>query len=124
MEDQDSVRIALGFMAAVRDRRIKDMLALVDPEIICEPLVRPGRTVYQRHDGMVLFVTDMHTVFGCYQFEIDKITERDGAKVAVQARMLPESGHSPMPAMPIVILFTLRDGLITAVEGEPGTGTP
>jgi hypothetical protein len=124
MGDKDSVRIALEFMAAVRDQRIKDMLALVDPEVICEPLVRPGRSVYQRHDGMVLFVSDMHTVFGRYQFEIDKITERDGAKVAVQARILPESGHRPMPPMPIVILFSLRDNLITLVEGKPGTGTP
>jgi hypothetical protein len=124
MGDKDSVRMALNFMAAVRDQRIKDMLALVDPEIICEPLARPGRTMYKGHDGMVLFVSDMHTVFGRYQFEIDEITERDGAKVAVQARILPESGYRPMPPMPIVILFTLRDDLITLVEGKPGTGAP
>lgn len=38
MRDKGSVQIVLDFIAAVRDQRIKDVLALVDPEIICVPL--------------------------------------------------------------------------------------
>jgi SnoaL-like domain len=123
VHDKGSVQKVFDFIAAVRDQRIKDMLALVDPEIICVPLVRPGLSVYEGHDGMACFVSDMHAAFGRYQFEIDKITERDGAKLAVQTRILPESGRKPMPPTSILIIFTLCDGLITFVEGEPATGT-
>jgi hypothetical protein len=38
VRDKGSVQIVLDFIAAVRDQRIKDVLALVDPEIICVPL--------------------------------------------------------------------------------------
>ncbi len=118
MCDRDSVQTVLDFIAAVRDQRINDMLALVDPTVICEPLVRPGRSMYEGHDGMARFVSDMHTGFGRYQYEIGEITERDGAKLAVQARILPESTGTPMPPTSVLIVFTLRDGLITFVEGE------
>ena len=120
----DSVQKVLDFIAAVRDERIEDMLALVDPEIICVPLVRPGLSVYEGHDGMARFVSDMHAAFGRYQIEIDKISERDGARLAVQARILPESGHRPMTPTSILIVFTLCDGLITSMEGDPAPGPP
>lgn len=95
-----------------------DLLALADPEIICEPLVRPGRSLYEGHDGLVRFVGDMHAAFGRYQLEVGKITERDGTKLAVQARILPESGREPMAPTSIIIVFTFRDGLIAQVEGK------
>lgn len=118
MCDGGSFQKALDFIAAVRDQRIVDLLALTDPGIICEPLVRPGRSLYEGHDGLVRFVGDMHAAFGHYQFEVDKITERDGAQLAVQARLLPESGREPMAPTSIIIVFTFRDGLIALAEGE------
>jgi hypothetical protein len=117
MDDGGSVQKALGFIAAVRDQRIMDLLALADPGIICEPLVRPGRSLYEGHHGLVRFVGDMHAAYGPYQLEVDKITERDGTKLAVQARLLPESGREPMAPTSIIIVFTFRDGLIAHVEG-------
>ena len=123
MCDKGSVQKVLDFIAAVRDQRIKDMLALVDPEIICVPLVRPGLSVYEGHDGMARFVSDMHTAFGRYKFQIDKITEREGEKLAVQVRIQPESGRKPIAPTSILIVFTIHDGLITLAEGEPVTGS-
>jgi hypothetical protein len=67
---------------------------------------------------MVRFVGDMHAAFGQYHFEIDKVTERDEAKLAVQARMVPESERKPMAPTSIIIVFTFRDGLITFAESE------
>ena len=55
---QTAVQVVTDFFAAVRDQRIKDLLALVDPEIVCRPLVRPGRSLYEGHEGMVRFVSD------------------------------------------------------------------
>jgi SnoaL-like domain len=125
--DRAPVQVVLDFFAAVRDQRIKDVLALVDPEIVCMPLVRPGRTLYEGHDGMVRFVNDMHAAFGSYQFEMHKITEQEGPQVTAQARMLPESGRRPLPPLSVVVVFTLRDGLITLAEGnedKPDTNMP
>ena len=42
VRDKGSVQKVLDFIAAVRDERIEDLLALVDPEIIVVPIVRPG----------------------------------------------------------------------------------
>jgi SnoaL-like protein len=111
-------------MTAVRDQRIKDVLALVDPEITCIPLVRPGLSVYEGHDGMARFVSDMHLAFGRYQFEIGEITERGEAELAVQARIVPESERKPMPPTSVVIAFTLRNSLIIFMEGDPAASEP
>jgi hypothetical protein len=124
-EDEKALsQVVVDFFAAVRDQRITDMLALVDPEIICLPLVRPGRSVYEGYDGMIRFVSDMHSVFGRYQFEMDKITEQDGTTVTVQARLLPEPGRRPQAPLALIGVFTLHDGRITFVESEPATPTP
>jgi hypothetical protein len=118
---QANVQVVLGFFAAIRDQRTSDLLALVDPQIICMPVTRPGRTVYEGHAGMLRFIKDLHAVFGDYEYEIDKITELDEAKVAVQARMLLESGRPSMGPLSISVVFTLRNGLITLADSEPGT---
>jgi hypothetical protein len=46
---ETAVQVVVDFFTAVRDQRIKDLLALVDPEIVCKPLVRPGRSLYEGH---------------------------------------------------------------------------
>jgi hypothetical protein len=115
---RDPVQVVLDFFAAVRDQRIKDVLALVDPGITCMPLMRPGRAVYEGHEGMVCFVSDMHAAFGSYQVEMGKITERGGSGVTAQIRILPESGDRLRPPLSAVISFTLCDGLITLAEGN------
>ena len=69
------------------------MLALVDPDVACQPLVRPGLAVYYGHDGMIGLVHDMHAVHGSYQVEIAEITEEDGPQVTARAVIVPEPGH-------------------------------
>jgi hypothetical protein len=40
-------RAVVALYEAIRDSRIEDVLALVDPDVTCKPLVRPGLSAYQ-----------------------------------------------------------------------------
>jgi hypothetical protein len=115
-QDRTAVQVIAELYAAIRDRRIADVLALVDEKIICMPLVRPGLSMYQGHDGMARLVRDLHAVYGDYCVKIDEITEQ-GMTVTVQARIFPEPGLGP-PPLPVISVYTLRDGLVTTIESQ------
>src|SRR5579864_1367528 len=95
----EPVEVVLEFYAAVRDRRIEDMLGLVDPQVCCYPLIRPGQSLYYGRGEMVKLVADLHDRHGDYKVEIGKITGPDspaasarGTTVTVQATIFPEQG--------------------------------
>jgi hypothetical protein len=111
-------QLVLEFYAAVRDRRIGDIIARVDPQVICHPLVRPGLSVYRGHDGMIRLSEDMHALHGQYEFTADDVIE-DGDKVTVYARILPEAGLGQQE-MPVMSVYTLEGGLILSIESQPG----
>jgi len=111
-------QVVLDFYAAVRDQRIGDILALVDPQVVCHPLVRPGLSVYRGHDGMIRLSEDMHALHGQYDFEIDQVAE-DGDKITAFARILPEAGLGQQE-LPVMSVYVLQDGLIVSIESQPG----
>jgi len=111
------VQVVLELYDAICEGRIPDVLALVDPEVICEPLVRPGLTAYSGHDGIAQLVSDLHAVHGHYQVEIAEVTERAGPEVTVRARLVTEDGHGP----PVTSVYTFRAGRIVAIESFPAT---
>jgi hypothetical protein len=114
VSDKDPVQLVLEFYEALRDSRIEDMLALTDPTVVCQPLVRPGLTMYSGHDGMVRLDHDMHAAHGRYQLEFAKITEQDGKQMTVEAVILPKAGLGE--PLPVTTVHIVRDGLITWVE--------
>jgi SnoaL-like domain len=111
------VRTVLALYEAIRDSRIADVLALTDPDVACQPLVRPGLSVYYGHDGMAELVRDMHAAHGRYQVEIAEITENDGPQVTVQAVIVPEPGHGQ--PRPVSSVYAFRGSLITSIESSP-----
>jgi hypothetical protein len=109
------IQVVLEFYETLRESRINDMLGLVDAEIVCHPLVRPGLTLYSGYDGMIRLDSDLHALHGRYQIQIDKITEEEGPQVTVQATILPEPGRG-QPPLPVMSLYKIRDGLITSIK--------
>ena len=111
-------QVVLEFYAALRDRRIGDILALTDPQVACYPLVRPGLSGYYGHDAMIRLSEDMHAAHGNYDFVADHVTE-DGDKVTFYARIRPEPrlGQQDQPVMSV---FIVHDGLIVSIESQPG----
>ena len=122
-DGSDPVRVVLDLYAALRDRRIEDMLALVDPEVVCLPLVRPGQSVYYGHAAMAKLVEYMHTVHGEYRVQIGAVTEeraRAGrTKVTVEASIYPEPGPGRPVVMRVTSVYTVEHGRITWIESKP-----
>jgi hypothetical protein len=116
-----SAQVVTELYETLRDSRIEDMLALVDPQVICLPLVGSGRGVYEGHNGMVRLDHDMHTAHGNYTVNVDKITVRNGGStVMVQAVIMSDLGRG-QPPLPVRSVYTLHGGLITFIESLPAT---
>jgi len=111
------VQVVLDLYEAMRERRIEDMLALVHPDVTCQPVVRPGLTTYAGHDGIARLALDMHATHGHYQVTITSITEQPGPQVTVQAWIVPEPGRGQQ--LPVRSVYTLRESLITTIESFP-----
>jgi hypothetical protein len=109
----------LEFYAAVRDARVSDVLRLVDPDVVCRPLVLPGPSLYCGRDSMVSLVENMHAAYGDYMVEADVVVEAIGPVVSVQARLVPEPARALAP-LSITTVFRFRYGLIASIESEPG----
>jgi hypothetical protein len=112
------VQAVLALYEAIRDSRIADVLALVDPDVVCQPLVRPGLATYYGPDGMAALIRDMHAVHGLYQVEIAEITEQDGSQVTIGAVIVPEPGHGQ--PLRVTSVYAFRGGLIASIESSPG----
>ncbi len=117
------VRVVLALYAALRDSQINDALALVDPLVICRPLVRPGLSVYYRHDDIAALIDAMHAAHGRYQVRIDSVTEEAGPTITVQATIIPEPGRN-QPLQHVTTVYALRDDLITSIVSSPASSTP
>jgi ketosteroid isomerase-like protein len=121
---EEAARRTLELYTAIRDRRVPDMLALLHPEVVCTPLVRPGLSVYEGHEAMIKLVGDVHNQHGDYRVEIDEITQdadpQGVVTVTVQARILPEPGCGRPATVPVATVYTVRDGMIIAIESTPG----
>ena len=122
MSEIEPVQVVLEFYEALRESRINDMLGLVDPEVTCQPLVRPGLSLYSGYDGMIRLDSDLHALHGRYQMEINKVTEQEGSQVTVQATIVPEPGRGQLP-LPVTSIYVVRDGVITSIESLDDTGT-
>jgi hypothetical protein len=112
------VQAVVELYKAIRDGRVGDVLALTDPGVVCLPLVRPGLTWYEGHEGMARLVADMHAVHGRYQVEVVSITETAGPQVTATAWLVPERGQ-PFGVMTV---SGFRDGLISSIESFPAEG--
>jgi hypothetical protein len=116
-----AIQAVMALYAAIRDGRVRDAVALVDAEVLCSPLVRPGLSLYEGHEGIPVLVKDMHALHGDYQVDIRQIIKQDGSTITVEARIEPDRDRSPLP---VRTMFTLRDGRIASMSSEPGTVAP
>ena len=99
----EPVRQALQLIRAIRDSRVPDLLAVVHPDVTCEPLLRPGLTLYHGYEDMARFTDDMHAVHGRYQIEIGTITEYPGPEVVLHSTIVPEPARSTLNKIRAVI---------------------
>jgi hypothetical protein len=122
-EHSKSVRVVLAIYAALRDNRVDDMRAILDPEVVCYPLVRPGQPAYYGYEAMAKLAGYLHDQHGNYTVEIATITEQNApkgnVKVTVEATIVPERGLGLAP-VPVTSVYTVHDGVITWIVSKPG----
>jgi hypothetical protein len=99
------------------------VLALTDPRVVCLPVTRPGRSVYEGHAGMAVLVRDLRAVWGHYRVKAEEAggARPDGAGgELVRLRLLvAETDAGDMAVAPVLTEFTVRDGLVTRIESTP-----
>jgi hypothetical protein len=92
-------------------------LALVDPNVKCFPMVRPGLSMYSRHGGVINLIAEhARRVWGLSNR--DQQHRRRRREVTIQARILHEPGYGPL-SLSVTTVFTFQNGLITIIESEP-----
>lgn len=93
-----------------------DGMALVHPDVTWMPLSRPGRSLYVGHDGTRALLADSRSQLGEFQTVWDGIVDvgpdRVDAIGTVVRAATGERGRS------VVAHFTLRDGMVLAMETE------
>lgn len=101
---------------AHREDRIDDVLELIDPDVRWQPVARPGRSLYQGHDGVRVMLDDLRSAAGgAYRFEIEGIVEPGVDVIQMLARVVAsDSGGDPVE-LPLELTFTLRNGLVLDV---------
>ena len=116
-----AVEVVGELITAVSDGRIEDLLALTDPEVVCRPATRPGLTVYEGHDGMARLVGDLSLAYGRHRIEVDDITADTASQVTARTRVIQETDRGDVLVASITSVYTLREGMVTFIDGEPGT---
>lgn len=115
--------VARAVLAAIVEGRVGDVLALTDPEVVCMPVTRPGRSLYEGHAGMARLVADLRAVWGRYRVKAEDAggacPDEDGG-VRVRLRLLvAETDAGDMAVEPVLTEFTVRDGLVTRIVSTP-----
>jgi len=112
-------RVVRECYEAVRDGRVGDLLALVDPQVVFYPVFRPGLAAYHGHDDMACLVSDMHLAHGDYTVEFGDITVQHAALVTANVTVVAGPGRD-QPPVAVESVFAFRDGLISRMESHPG----
>jgi ketosteroid isomerase-like protein len=116
------VEVASAMLTALADGRVEDVVALVDPQVVWVPSIRPGRTLYEGRAGVAQFVADLHAAFGRFRVVVHDITQGgDGVnagetEVTALIGGFRQIGGGELTLPGLTILFTVRDGLITFME--------
>jgi ketosteroid isomerase-like protein len=101
---------------AHREDRIDDLLELVDRDVRWQPAARPGRSLYEGHDGVRVMFDDMKAAAGgAYRFELEAVDEPEDGVVRVLALVVASDSDGDPVELPLELVITLRDGLVLDV---------
>lgn len=108
--------IVRALWLAHREDRIDDALELIDPEVRWQPVARPGRSLYEGHDGVRVMFDDLRAAAGgAYRFEIESIVEPGIDVVRMLACVVASDTNGDTLELPLELTFTLRNGLVLDV---------
>lgn len=114
--DTSNEAVVRALWLAHREGRIDDLLQLVDPNVRWQPVARPGRSLYEGHDGVRVMVDDMKAAAGgAYRFELEAVDEVADDVVRVLALVVASDSDGDPVELPLELVITLRNGLVLDV---------
>jgi hypothetical protein len=114
----DPTKTVIDLISAIVDGRTEDALVLVDPSILWEPIARPGLSLYQGHTGIIRLINDLHIVYGKFRVEIIEVVMLRENQVMVRAQAIRETDEGDVFIPVSESLFTLRNGLVNAMQAK------
>jgi hypothetical protein len=116
---------ARALLAAVVEGQVAEVVALCDPQVVCRPVTRPGRSVYHEHDGMAQLVADVHAAWGRgFRVGVEdaglgtQVGEDGSERVTVRLRLVRQTEDGEAAEPPVLSEFTVRGGLVTEIESR------
>jgi ketosteroid isomerase-like protein len=108
--DDPPEALARRWSAAFNARDEAALLALAHPDIVLRPLRIVPRREYRGHDGVRAWLDDIRRFSDARaQVVFDRVERVGPGEVAAHGTMADET--------PVVVLFSVRDGRITAARG-------
>jgi hypothetical protein len=102
---------------AEREGRIADLLALMDPHVVCTPTTRPGRSIYIGQTGVVAMLDTMDRMLGRRRIVIDEILSQADATVLTRGRALSQDSPESR-GVAFEMVCEVRDGLIIVIHSR------
>jgi ketosteroid isomerase-like protein len=110
--------IVRALFLAHGENRIDDVLALVHPEVVWQPLTRPGRSVYVGHAGTRAMIDDLRDALGEFRVHFDEVVDLPDGRVAARGRIVRTTEDGEVGGPDVDITLTLRDGLVIGLESS------
>jgi hypothetical protein len=115
-----SITTVSRLILAISEGRAADARALVHPDVIWRVVVRPALSQYHGPEGVAAAIDDLRAAYGMYRVEIEDIREDGDGRVSVLAHVVQQTVEGDRPLPPSRSAFRLFDGLVIAMDAEPG----
>ena len=102
---------------AWRDKRMDDVVATMQPDVVWRPITRPALSQYHGRDGILEMRTDIERLRGTMHIEIDAVRS-DSYGIVRSTGFIRFVGDEQLT--PFEVRFTFRDGLISQAETTYG----
>jgi hypothetical protein len=112
--------VAVELLSAIIAGRTGDMVALTAPDVTWRSAVRPGLTLYEGHEGIRRYAADLRAAWDPFRIEIDTVGNDEPGQATVRVRVIRRGEHGDLPPMLVRAVFTVREGLVTAMEATIG----
>jgi ketosteroid isomerase-like protein len=98
--------IVSALFFAHRENRIDDLLALVHPDVVWQPLTRPGRSVYFGYAGTRTMLGDLRAALGDFRVDFDEIIDLPDERVAARGQVVRATEEGEVAGQPVDIILT------------------
>jgi ketosteroid isomerase-like protein len=101
---------------AFNDGRIEDLLAMIHPSAVFEPVTRPGRTVYIGHEGVLDLISDIRRTPSQGRVRFDAFTKLPDGRVEARGHQIVATDDGEVMGQRVSPVITVNDGLVVRLE--------